>query len=139
MKEDGVKLIIDASRCSGCRTCQLVCAMEHFGETNPKKAALKIVGHFPVPGHYEIKACTQCGQCVDVCPTEAIKKRDNFYYIDAEECTFCQACVGECPEGVLFLHPEVDVPIKCDACGSCAEYCAMKAITISESEGSDAR
>ncbi len=113
--------------------------MEHFSEAKPKKAALKVVGHFPQPGHYEIKACTQCGQCMDVCPADAIKEQTGFYYIDRDECISCEACVNECPEGVLFLHPDSDVPIKCDACGVCAEFCAMKAITAQESEGSDAQ
>lgn len=139
MKNNGVRITVDASRCSGCRTCELVCAMEHYAETNPKKAALKVVGHFPVPGHYEVRTCTQCGDCAEVCPTSAIKEQNDVYYIDEEECISCDACVSECPHNVMFTHPDLSVPIKCDGCGECVKYCPMNAIQVVVTEGSEVR
>lgn len=127
-----MEIAVDASKCSGCRVCELLCAMEHFVESNPKKAALNIVGHFPAPGTYEIQMCNQCGVCAEVCPVEAIKERDGAYYIDAEECTGCMVCVEECPTHVMFTHAELDVPIKCDWCGECVRYCPMKALSFAE-------
>lgn len=68
------KFGIDKSKCSGCRTCELVCALKNFGENNPKKSFIKITGNFPVPGGYNIKmkGCKHCGQCVKYCAMGAL-------------------------------------------------------------------
>lgn len=69
-----VKLGIDLVKCSGCRVCELICALVNHRENNPKKAHIKITGQFPEPGGYKIKFkdCTRCGECAMICPTKAI-------------------------------------------------------------------
>ncbi len=114
--------------CSGCNTCRLVCTLANFKQENPAKAALAIVGHFPDPGTYEIKFCDQCGVCADVCPVEAIVLTGRAYLIDQDECIGCNACVEACPHGVMILHSDSEVPIKCTACGECAAVCPRDAI-----------
>ena len=42
-------------------------------------------------------ACTKCGACKEVCPTEAISEDADQYVIDADTCIDCGICVGECP------------------------------------------
>ena len=42
-------------------------------------------------------ACTQCGTCAPVCPSEAIKEGDPKYTIDADACVDCGLCADECP------------------------------------------
>lgn len=118
----------DESRCSGCKTCQLMCALHHFKENNPKKAAIGITGEFPAPGKYRISLCTQCGNCIPVCPTEAIYKEGDAIKIDPEKCTYCLQCVDECPFGAIFVHREFKVPFICDLCGKCVEICPTKAL-----------
>ena len=66
-----MRLYADNSKCSGCNACRVACSLNLFGESNPKKAALIIEPHFPAPGVYEVKVCTQCGDCAAVCPTDA--------------------------------------------------------------------
>ncbi len=41
--------------------------------------------------------CTQCGQCAEVCPTEAISS-DDVTQTDRWQCLICFACVKSCPE-----------------------------------------
>lgn len=68
----------DEAKCSGCRVCQLICALHNKGECNPKASFIGVAGNFPVPGGYEIKwlkGCTLCGECLEICPTGAIFER----------------------------------------------------------------
>ena len=121
----------DSARCSGCRACQLACSLHLFGENNPKKAAIGILPHFPKPGTYEVRTCTQCGDCAEVCPADAIHQNERgAYYISAEECTICEACVDACPEGVIFMHPDHEAPFECDLCGDCVDVCGMRVLWI---------
>ena len=124
-------LLADSGRCSGCRACLLACSLHLFGENNPKLAALAIVPHFPRPGVFEVRTCTQCGACADACPAGAIRPTvQGVCVIDETACTGCLSCQDACPEGVLFLRAGQDVPFKCDACGDCITFCGTNALTM---------
>ena len=132
-----MRLYADSARCSGCRACLVACSLNLFKENNPKKAALSIIPHFPAPGVYEVKVCTQCGECALVCPTETIKKNSQgAYYVDPTECTLCEACVPACPEGVMFVRTDLaDAAWKCDLCGDCVAVCGTSVLRVGELEG----
>jgi Fe-S-cluster-containing hydrogenase component 2 len=46
--------------------------------------------------------CIGCGQCVDICPAEAIKV-DNDIAVVSDECIECGACADECPTEAISL------------------------------------
>lgn len=125
-----MKLALAAERCSGCRACELVCSLENFGALNPKKAALRVSGHFPTPGRYTVAICDQCGTCAEVCPTGCITLAENGAWLIAEaECIGCGVCVTECPPQVMYLHEDRgEVPIKCTNCAKCLEFCPTGAL-----------
>jgi len=129
-----MRLYAENARCSGCHACLVACSLNLFKENNAKKAALRVIPHFPIPGTYELKVCTQCGDCAAVCPTGAIKQNEKgAYYVDFAECNLCEACVPECPEGVMFLQAEMaDHSWKCDLCGDCVQVCGTDALWIGE-------
>lgn len=131
-----MRLYANSDRCSGCRACLVACSLNLFEVNNPKQAALRIVPYFPEPGRYELKVCTQCGDCAAVCPTGAIKQNDRgAYYVDFAECNLCEACVTECPEEVMFIRAGLaDSTWKCDLCGDCVSVCGMDALWIAEKE-----
>jgi Fe-S-cluster-containing hydrogenase component 2 len=132
-----MRLYVDNSKCSGCNACRVACSLNLFGETNPKKAALIIEPRFPAPGDYQVKVCTQCGDCAVACPTEIIKKDEQgAYYVVYEECILCEACVPVCPEGVMFMRTELvaNTAWKCDLCGDCVAVCGPGALWIAETE-----
>lgn len=114
---------IVVERCTGCKLCQLVCSVVNFGENNPKKAGIRIVSRLFTEARYDVVVCDQCGECIEACPVEAISMADGIVRIDPDMCTNCGICVETCPDGALFVHPEVDHPIKCVACGECARLC----------------
>ena len=107
-----------------------------LARTIPRKRPLVIEPHFPAPGVYTVKVCTQCGDCAAVCPTEAIKQNEQgAYYVDYAECNLCEACVPVCPEDVMFVRVELaNTAWKCDLCGDCVEVCGTSALWIAEIE-----
>ena len=124
-------LAVKPEECTGCRTCELICALQNYKENNPAKAALRVRGLFPAPGHYELRLCNQCGECAQVCPTGAISQRDDgTYEIDEGECIACNACVDACPNGVMFTHESMQTPIKCVNCGECVTYCPKGVLAL---------
>ncbi len=129
-----MRLYADSAKCSGCRACQVACSLNLFQENNPKKGALLVRGHFPEPGVFEVKVCTQCGKCAAVCPTGAIKQdARGAYYVDFAECTLCGACEPECPESVMYVRPELaDTAWKCNLCGDCVSVCGMDVLSVAD-------
>ncbi len=47
--------------------------------------------------------CTGCGNCVEVCPVEAIVLKDDKAAIDADTCVDCGTCVDECPVEAISM------------------------------------
>lgn len=121
-----------AELCSGCKACQALCSLTRFRENNPKKSALRIIGHFPVPGVYEINICSQCGVCATECPVGAIQINEEVYVIDAASCVGCGLCVTACPTNSMVRHASTETPIKCVSCGACVQYCPRRALVWRE-------
>lgn len=129
-----MRLYVHSSKCSGCRACLVACSLNLFEENNPKKAALNLIAYFPTEGFYEMKVCTQCGECAEACPTGAIKRnKRGAYYVDYAECNLCEACVPVCPEDVMFVRPELaNHAWKCNLCGDCVDVCGTSALWIAD-------
>ena len=51
----------------------------------------------------DVEKCTGCGECVDVCPVEAITLESEKAIIDDENCADCAACVAECPAEAISV------------------------------------
>jgi ferredoxin len=124
-----MRIKVNRTQCTGCRLCLQICAIEHFADINPRKAALRLEARFPEPGQYRPMVCTQCGECAKVCPEQAISRAESgAYLVDRQKCTNCGDCVPACPVGVVFQHPDHDHVIICDFCMACTELCNTGAI-----------
>ena len=51
----------------------------------------------------DLEKCDGCGDCVETCPTEALKVEEKKVVVNNDECSDCGACVDACEKGVLEL------------------------------------
>ena len=121
------RLAVIPELCSGCRICELACAIEHFGVNNPKKSAIRVLVTYPHPVVRMPIVCSQCKHpvCADACPVEALKKTEDLVELDTDLCISCLKCVDACPFGAIYAHEDVDNPIKCDLCGGTPPMCGQ--------------
>ena len=69
---------------------------------NPQTVAVqsgkKSVVEYP---KVDIDLCIGCGECVDMCPVNAIVMNDDKAFIIEDMCRNCQKCVRVCPVGAI--------------------------------------
>lgn len=112
--------------CIACHACESTCSKLYFKEDNVEKACLRIKD---TDSHSEIITCTQCGECIDICPVQAITRDKNgIVRINKKICVGCFMCVGFCPELAMFMHDDYIEPFKCISCGQCVKNCPTNAI-----------
>ena len=93
-------------------------------------------------------SCLGFGDCVQVCPFDAIEVRGGLARVNASKCTGCGKCAETCPRNVLELVPararvmvfcstkdrlkavtEV-CKVGCIKCGRCVKSCPAGAVTL---------
>jgi len=127
-------LMPDNDLCRGVRACMVACSEYLFKEENPAKSAIRVEGS--PAGPFKIHVCNQCGECIAVCPTEALSRdKAGVVRIDGGKCVGCLSCVGFCPYAVMFTHPDYTEPFKCVACGSCVKACPNGALLLEKVAG----
>lgn len=133
-------LMISPKKCTGCKTCEVICSFHQTQGFNPKNAAVTIHEYEEV-GIAVPMMCMQCedAACQNICPVKAISKDANgTTIIDYEKCIGCKMCVSACPFGNISISFVDRKLIKCDLCGGsplCAEFCPSGAITFVEATG----
>lgn len=116
--------------CIACRVCEATCSNTWFKEENSGKSCIQIKEE--EKGN-AIVSCTQCGECIGICPAEAITRDKNgIVRINKNTCVGCFMCVGFCPELAMFMHDDYIEPFKCVSCGQCAKQCPTNAIYIEQ-------
>ena len=133
-------LYIDYQKCTGCRTCELVCAVQHDGCSNPARSRIRVV-KWEDQGLYIPMACQQCqdAPCLNVCPVKAISKDDSLerVMVDYDICIGCRSCVGVCPFGAMNYNVIDKKVFKCDLCDGdpqCVRFCDVKAVDLVEAD-----
>ncbi|MBN2125198.1 MAG: 4Fe-4S binding protein [Deltaproteobacteria bacterium] len=54
------------------------------------------------------EACTGCGECVEICPVEALDMQDGVPVVDGEWCIGCGVCATACPADAVRLELRAD-------------------------------
>ncbi len=92
-------------------------------------------------------SCLGFGDCIQVCPFDAMTLKNGLVYVNPSKCTGCGACIKACPRNSLELIPvRARVTISCATkdklravmdvceagcinCGKCSKSCPAKAIS----------
>lgn len=119
------EVLIRYDRCTGCRSCELACAVAHsesktlFGAVSEAKRPLKRIfvqqaGMKKVPLN-----CRHCGDapCVDACIVGAMYRTEEGVVTNEggeRPCIGCWMCVMVCPYGVIRSELKEKLAVKCD-------------------------
>ncbi|MEA5097982.1 MAG: 4Fe-4S dicluster domain-containing protein [Burkholderiaceae bacterium] len=157
-------VIAEPSKCIGCRTCEVACALAHpFGDGTTQALSpanfqprLKLVRNIRVTAPVQCRQCENA-PCVNSCPTKALVYRAGTVQLLEDRCIGCQTCVIACPFGAMSM---ADTPVKtvsgplmsrktvshahkCDLCidrkegPACIQVCPTKALMLIDPAGLD--
>ncbi len=130
-------LQINHEKCTGCRLCELVCAVWHDGISNPVRSRIRVM-KWEMDGISIPMACQQCKEapCLHGCPVKAISRNDQgCVTVDYDICIGCRTCVYVCPFGGMTYNSIDQKVIKCDLCDGdpqCVRFCDVQALEFVE-------
>ena len=149
----------DSSRCTGCKTCELVCKDYHdlgpgilFRRVYDYEGgawARKDDGTWEKTAfNYHVAlSCNHCDSpaCVANCPTGAMYKDEETGVVlhDDEMCIGCETCVSSCPYGEPVYMEAEGIVRKCDSCyllrekgesPACVAACPMRCLDFGDLE-----
>ncbi|MDK9699520.1 MAG: 4Fe-4S dicluster domain-containing protein [bacterium] len=144
-------ILLDFTKCIGCRACEKACAEEHRLPDDPPTDKLNYKNYTVVlqrGNQYFRKMCMHCQTpvCVSVCPVAALEKTSDgpvIYYPD--KCMGCRYCMMACPFQIPKYEWEKPVPVirKCIMCNkrvaegletACAWVCPTAATRFGDRE-----
>jgi anaerobic carbon-monoxide dehydrogenase iron sulfur subunit len=151
-------IVVDFTKCTGCRTCETVCSAfnnkiyldgeEVNGLGNPWHSNIKV--HWFNPDADVPMVCSLCNDapCIGACPVppdlrtgrRAIYNDDELGVVcnDTERCIGCGQCAKACRSmrtGIINRKPDGKPFGMCSLCGGdpqCVKYCSYNALQFVE-------
>lgn len=129
------RIIIDNSKCTGCRLCEIACSLHHTGSINPERSRIRVFEE----GEGDIMFPLIAGPYTE---TECNAK--NIVILNGKEYDACIFCRSSCPAKSIFKEPDTDIPLKCDFCGEppdpeCVKICPSGALTLEGQEKEESK
>jgi len=148
-------ILVDFDKCTGCRTCETVCAQFNqqkvingealWGLGNPYFANIRV---YPFNPDADVPiVCLMCkdNPCIEACPVEPDEQGHKALYRDTKtlairnnkkRCIACGSCAEACREkrvGAIIPNKETNHPERmCNLCNGdpqCVKYCPYGALT----------
>ncbi|MEW5820867.1 MAG: 4Fe-4S binding protein [Cyanobacteriota bacterium] len=125
-------LEVDVNKCLACGRCEIECSKTFFKDENKELSSIRVIKGDDNKV-IKLKVCNQCGACIDVCPTQALKRTPQGHVLlNKKLCVGCLSCIGFCPTLDMHLPQGSVTPFKCVACGACVKVCEPGALKIVE-------
>jgi anaerobic carbon-monoxide dehydrogenase iron sulfur subunit len=125
----------DFDKCTGCRVCELVCALENENTFDPRLSRIRVLQlhqlvNMPV-------ACRLCedAPCIRACPRDALARSEETgaIIVTDSKCDLCGWCLGSCKHGAIFLNEDKKTVMICNLCEGnpkCVEWCPEGALSL---------
>jgi carbon-monoxide dehydrogenase iron sulfur subunit len=152
------RLFVRPELCTGCKTCELACAIEHSRSKNLFGALLeaprphtRIYVEAVMRSHFDVRkmpmTCRHCdpAPCIAACIPQAMHRsaEDVVTNVGGEHaCIACGMCVMMCPFGMIGRAQAPDgkiMALKCDLCPdldlpACVTACPTGALVFQEGD-----
>lgn len=136
-KTKNVKIYCDISKCLGCKSCEIACALEHsrskdiFKAAREKSLPRKRVETQKINGKIISLRCQHCqsAPCVAACMSGALFKDEagGATLQDSDKCVGCWMCIMSCPFGAIIQDKAKHIALKCDLCPDREDYACVAA------------
>jgi Fe-S-cluster-containing dehydrogenase component len=101
-------MVIDLSKCDGCKACTAACQKMHHTPTDREWIRVFTMRDAEETAPYYFpKPCFHCDDppCTRVCPVGAtFKRQDGIVLIDNERCIGCRFCIAACPYSTRYFN-----------------------------------
>ncbi|MBI3564573.1 MAG: 4Fe-4S binding protein [Elusimicrobia bacterium] len=126
-------VLVDATACIGCRSCEWACKTAH-GLPTPPLESYQDESVFAAPRRPDTAACIGCRYCMIAC-------QDGAVVWDTDRCIGCRYCMIACPFQIPSFEYKKALQgriMKCDFCAerreagglpACVERCPVEALT----------
>jgi carbon-monoxide dehydrogenase iron sulfur subunit len=135
--------------CTGCKSCEIACAVQHSKEKNLFSAVLQSPPpmkrlHVETSGGIKMPIlCRHCedSPCMNACISGCLYKDEKgFVRRKKERCIGCWSCAMACPFGMISRDKEKHIAVKCDRCHkqdvpACVNSCPTGALFLAEVDG----
>ena len=128
----------DRSRCTGCRTCEMVCSGSKEGVFDPRGARIHVLQLDG--GESKSYACVLCEgdpACILSCPRHALSRDPQTMVIrvNQDQCDVCGRCIEACPYGAITPGLDEKRIVVCDLCEGqdpprCVSFCPSGALSF---------
>ena len=95
-----------------CCCCTCCCAALKYAKLAHKPTRF-ILSHYAAS--VDADECTECEECISVCPMEAIQMKEGHSEVIDRRCIGCGLCVPGCPSGAIRMYAKPDMPIPPDS------------------------
>lgn len=148
------RIWVNQSKCLGCKSCELACAVERdslsrhlraaISETPLPRARVRVIGDDTGALPLQCRHCEDA-PCISACPAGALTRDEESgnVYVESDKCCGCYMCVMACPFGVIYPRRGAKSVMKCDGCfamdrPACVEVCPTGALFYGDTDELDA-